>query len=574
MSLFLLWKNINKRHAVEEVEEKLHSIFKPFYKGQNRPKTLHFSDFNLIFISPDERNYRVKFFEEDTKTIAIALYYPINLQELTTSPKPLIECGKILKHSPEIVLGRLMPMYALLIIDKENNSFTLQTDALGASPLYQYKTDDQLIFTNKIFSLNALGITPKPILEEWAFKLCFKYMPNNATGFSNIRKFAPGEQIYCNAHSYISKKIDVLEKYFFPDTSYDLDNCLELANTSMNKAITNFATLSSEAIEMPLTGGFDTRVIASILMKHKIPSEFCIIDEDGGLDTLIAQELAHAVGKELHVTNSQDCIPDTDEDLLLESVQLSLLWRDCLEDIYQQKYMGKQYAENKRTSAVLLSGKSGEIGRFRLAKISPFTEFHSDGARSQFKQKLQNIYLSRNNFQILKEYIHPHIIDYIQSTSCDLATQSLPYGQTSHQMTHYHYVMNDERNFRIGTFARSFSIKGSPFLHPGFISASYALGKYDVKDFNMIHRHITKESCPPWKNISYVIDRVNYDEYMKLKTNSGFDNDAFWKQMEMTKLKKEYCTLHNKFFAMRELPKNPLICDAILLLKSLHKLSE
>lgn len=586
MSFFLLWKNKHqefpvRKSQVESTLNNLKQIYSSYFTNSFSPEIVFGDEYNLIIWIPKDSSLTKKLREENENYVAYSINYPANICELTSSNHPLLELSKMLEKDPHNSIGKIMSIFSMFWKNKVTGESTLQVDGLGSSPVYEFNDDSISIYTNKIFALKALGLTLKIDYNEWAFKFCYKFMPNQSTGFKGVRRLSPGERITFTKGKIKKTIFNILNDFYFKDEKLSIQDCLELAYSSLLGAMKSLSELTINPLKQPLTGGFDTRVCASLLYKLNKPVNFYIIGDPNELDIQLAKLLVGKIGYPLSIQDSRDVIPLPNIQELKANTKKSLIWRDCLEDVYQLKYMSYWYEQRGVESSVLGSGKSGELGRFRKTRNKKFISKPNIGLHYQRERKeyfhearriLSDKFEYEPNFVNLKSHVNNHVVDYIQSTYKQIISESLENGNTIHQHGFHQYLMNDERNFRTGTFVRGFNIKRSPFLHPNFLKASYNIAKYPVDDFDLIPRYVSRKACPAWNDIPYVMDSVSKDNYLYLKENSGFNNKEFWKQVSNTELDKLYSLTSDIFFNKEIKSANHLICDLILTVNSLEEL--
>ena len=84
-------------------------------------------------------------------------------------------------------------MYAILIIDKKNNKFSIARDRLGVKPLF-FKNDkeDFYVASEQKAIINILNYNPSLDQNSLLYYLNFQSVPNNKTLFNGILKLPPG----------------------------------------------------------------------------------------------------------------------------------------------------------------------------------------------------------------------------------------------------------------------------------------------------------------------------------------------------------------------------------------------
>ena len=114
-------------------------------------------------------------------------------------------------------------------------------------------------------------------------------------------------------------------------------------------------SISKEHVSIDITGGFDTRLIACMLMYYGLDYEVAISGVEDYEEIIIAKEVAAALNKEFHVTYHNI-------DHLLDDIQLLFTYADGLSNVLEFHRLFQLQRDRKQRGITLsISGPGGEF---------------------------------------------------------------------------------------------------------------------------------------------------------------------------------------------------------------------
>ncbi|MCB0391662.1 MAG: asparagine synthase (glutamine-hydrolyzing) [Bdellovibrionales bacterium] len=186
----------------------------------------------------------------------------------------------------EKTLDAACGMFALAILDKQNNQVILARDRSGQKPLYYSMANGQLSFASELKAIKALGNWSDEIdVDNLALYMRHNYVPAPYSIFKNTFKLMPGTYIifdiengklkYTNDFSPFTNGAKLSPKPYWQLDNYISDKRLEFSDPEM--AIDQLGSILEEVIseqmisDVPLgaflSGGVDSSSVVAIMQK-------------------------------------------------------------------------------------------------------------------------------------------------------------------------------------------------------------------------------------------------------------------------------------------------------------------
>jgi hypothetical protein len=179
--------------------------------------------------------------------------------------------------------------------NKKSNSLKCYNDPFGIYPLYLNKQEasfnisndfDQLIDCLKEITFN------KNALQDY---FLFNYTLKSRTIFKEIKQFEGGMLYSKKGDQFKFQKSYFIGSYIFRKNDGGLDEMTK----SLTENITSNLDLNKR-MKIPLTGGFDTKVILSLAMENKISFDTFTFGTPSSHDTIAAKKIS----KQLEIKNT------------------------------------------------------------------------------------------------------------------------------------------------------------------------------------------------------------------------------------------------------------------------------
>jgi hypothetical protein len=521
-NIFLMWhRTPDDRLAPDEVAAKLERIFAPLFSRPLDVTIRQNGATAMVYLEHPMRGWSAPLFQEDNETWAVAPDYPVNAGAALSAKEKdfaslLPALGRSLQANPFQILRRMAPPFSLAWCSRLTGEAFVQNDGLGQAQLFEYEKGQLFAVTNRIFALKALGISLEPVAEEWAARWTLNWFPKTFSGYKSVRFVPPGTQLHFSPHAVTRATHDVLREWITPDHKSQEDRN-ELARSSLLNVIKSVAPLWEKKPTLLLSGGWDSRAVASSLKYLGLPFTGKVTGLPGRPDVMVASELARIGDLDLEIDSSGGLPPENLDDCR-SSISLALLWEAGYRVTRKHKLflIGKKDKHLGRGSPKL-SGKHGEIGRgFYSTKWA--TESEALKQESRFVERM---------LEHMPRFTRKHLRDSVRDIIADAYAQADQYGFKGLQRLDFFYLYERNRRLVSGSHSAKTGLVITPFLNPDYISASFSLPNFE-KVTNPFHRHIIEKNTPDWAGIPYAAS-VPEDELESEEMPSS-ENQQRWRQ--------------------------------------------
>ena len=415
MQIVLMWRARNSPASelgLERVATKLQQIFSPLFAETPKLRTFQNQALSLVYLELPVQGWRPAYLQEDDQTWSLSLDYPIHAKEALAGmgvhapdDKVLPSLCRQMRLQPEPLLERMAPPFALIWAPKNAEEAFIQNDGLGYAQLFEYQDDQFWVMTNKIFALKALGITVKPVPEEWAVRSSMGWFPLKMTGFKNVRYPDPATQIHLTPRELTRKRFDVLSKWLKKD-GLAVDECLELARSSINDYIQQASPLWDQA-SAGLTGGKDTRAIVSSLLACEAKNFYVRLrGQKTSYEVIIASQLAEIANLELRVEENHSLPPES-VDSLKQMIGQALRWQAGYIEWRNHKIFLPLDRSYLLGGNINIMGQHGEVGRGNFTNHIKALDMTED----QYEDGLV-AYLTQHK----RPYLRPEYLNFVLET--------------------------------------------------------------------------------------------------------------------------------------------------------------
>ena len=543
MRILLLWHS--SRGAGEDLDPervawKLQQIFAPLFSTTPQASVRRSSAASAVFVQLPVPGWKPPFFEEDERTWALAVEYPIDA-------RPALEATGIhvrqdtflptlcrsLEGDPTPLLRDMAPPFSLAWASKQTGETFVQTDGLGQAQLFEYQGSRLWALTNKIFALKALDIELELEPEEWATRFTLGRFPLDRTGYKRTRFLGPGTQVRLSSDGVTRTTHDVLADWVSPRTLSPAD-CLEMARTSLLRQIKAAMPLWEQPT-VGLTGGWDTRAVVASLRFLGVDFAARVRGHPEHYDVIIASELAKIAGFDLRVQAYPGLPPETAEDCR-RSIALAVLWQagHMVTDQHKEFLANRGHLQG----FVNIMGQHGEIGRAFFAKMIQSETLREE----QYEDHLIQRFMARMS-PFMRDSYHGQIREFIR----EAYRPAERYGLTGLARLDFHYLYEGNRRGMSGSLNAQPGVVFTPFLNPDFIRATFAY-RGPGKEHNPFHRYIIATHAPDWVHVPFATDlreanetsgKVNPSQaegvfpsnWRQCTGTRNYDSALYWKQI-------------------------------------------
>lgn len=178
---------------------------------------------------------------------------------------------------------------------RDGDGWVLFTDALGVNPVLVRVVDDVVLFGDSVEALAAVGPVLEPDWQAWSETISLGAPLGDRTHFSGIRRLRAGTALRVGRDGSVTG-IGYLPSW----TTYTPDPVRpeEMVETLLA------ALPDAEGIAVPLSGGWDSRILAALACRRyrPLPDAWTVGQDDGrDRDLDLAPAVAQALGLTQHV---------------------------------------------------------------------------------------------------------------------------------------------------------------------------------------------------------------------------------------------------------------------------------
>ncbi|MCD8423125.1 asparagine synthase-related protein [Tenacibaculum finnmarkense] len=182
-----------------------------------------------------------------------------------------------------------------LIVIKENDKIIIITDCVRSFNLLYQETALGFVISDSIDKLKIKSINKEGLSE-------FKYtgfITNNDTIYRDIKSLE-------SCKKYVFTKNEVTSEYYFNfkyNQNLENENILNKITSIYDLVFKDFITsIGNKTIVVPLSGGYDSRIIIQYLHKFKVPNKIICYTYGikGNEESSISKEVANYYGYEWH----------------------------------------------------------------------------------------------------------------------------------------------------------------------------------------------------------------------------------------------------------------------------------
>lgn len=171
------------------------------------------------------------------------------------------------KKSFNKILTTLTGQYVIFIYSKKKDEVLIINDRLGLYPAYIEDRRESFVYSNKVEAMLSLVFVSKKInYDAVSDYLTIGSVQNRATFVSGINNLNKGEIFFKKRGGY-----GFCDKYYdfvYDDQNYSIDEYLERVNLKLTETVLRMYDFNPGNMIVGLTGGFDTRLINSILLEN------------------------------------------------------------------------------------------------------------------------------------------------------------------------------------------------------------------------------------------------------------------------------------------------------------------
>ncbi len=398
-------------------------------------------------------------------------------QVILYSGLPINSTGTFAAHRSEELSSHwdqltenLEGMFCIVRATDSPSRLELLNDIIGMEQIFYYHQDNLWLISNSVYLIGRivrnLSLDPVGI----SLSLILGYVGSDRTLLSNVRvmpggqywtwkenDIEPSQQSYCKPSMFAQQPRKKLTSSYFRRLADDLSGNLLILSQNFDN------------ITCALTGGRDSRLVATLLIHAKLKAQYYTIGDQSGTDAIIAQQIADTFNlnyKLIHLSGTEviRSWDTTYRQLVLQSDGMGTI--DLIPSILinQNLYSG--------SLCIDLGGTGGEVAHGGLVRTPEFKLIFGRhdiaSMQSYLFNKTVNDYggfIRQAGIEMGREFIHRFVIQYLNEgfAPVDIPNVFYLYSRTRRKRGNNKRVQMQYQDFY------------TPFISRAYIRAAFAI---------------------------------------------------------------------------------------------------
>ncbi|GAA2878047.1 hypothetical protein Acy02nite_15270 [Actinoplanes cyaneus] len=451
-------------------------------------------DWGVTFLhSADQGDYRWPLVATEGPVTALSLGLPVGVQ--TTGPVAL---ARELLGGADIHRD-VLPPFNLIALDGDRR-FTIQQDWLGMCRLFTGTADGITAFCSRpsLLATFLYGST-EPDLEGWRSYAVSGFFGADLSPVKGVRLMQPGQRITGRRRdeggweltSETRYNVDDLVVSGFAGQGRPVEESLDLAADAFSGIATSIGKLYDGPIGLGLSGGKDSRLIASSLIAAGHMPKFHTNDDtvaEGETALRLMQILRDERGLQPEHRLAKTGAPANVLAAGLVERTEKLLRRYDFQ--FPSSYTIRPALDTRlpdEFAPVNFSGVGGELATgFWYPRVGGKTP--------------EDEVLWRLTSAVPAGGVAPEVIDAERARVAVLFDHARGLGLNDLHLVDYGYLVERVRRWYSSAY---FIGSITPYLSPGFVAASFGVTAEQKRDF-LLHKSLIKRFVPEWADVPFV----------------------------------------------------------------------
>lgn len=490
MQLFLAYQD---NRPIDVIRESLNNV-KTYYEVSIPGINFIFNeayeakDIGVYYLQTDYKSIDFQLCSKSIDYLNISIQIPAGYKKISSD---ISNVSKILESNPEKIMD-IVPPYIHVSVNLKREAINIHSDYLGMGKLYSLKTKTGIVYSNKLAAL-FLFTKNKVYSDECSISV-----------FSSAGWFVGEDTPYLGAKRVLGGQYITLTPQEEPKVqSYNFfETLLSKNKISVEEKLENivfdtksfFEFFPSKKVRGMLSGGKDSRLVASVLLKSDAPCYFTTLGPIEG-EITTAKKLLKLVsfeGEHSIVLNRAERKPFSSN--MIDRLSL-------LHTFYDGDYTLIKQRQNVQPNSFYISpspvfgGGAGEIAgpmyfnerivdKLKNKLINPYERLFSSltGTKLNSDQSLKDYERSISSF---KEYVEKNV----------------PFLESEEILVFYNLFERVRRWIPLSGTMGSYS----PFVTSDFINLAFSQN-IDQRIENYIHKLVTETFVPQWEGVDYFKD--------------------------------------------------------------------
>jgi len=380
-----------------------------------------------------------------------------------------------------------------VLLSWNGSNLKIETDPLGLREIYLYFSDNFLLFSTRIDWIGKITKTDFDIKNLGSAWFLSSQISNESL-LKDVVRITKCKECIIDKKSY---NIKLWDEVFDPKIEASPEEFYTELETMINSLY-----LNSESFELSLSGGLDSRLLLSYLLKNNKQN---IKTHTFGNPKHPDNKIAHNISEKLNFKHRNIYLPPEQNKNLIEEIEEFILQKRLTNPITE--YLNLRYYNYFKSQTIIIDGGFGELWRneslYRL-KTTEKNAVISKSINSLFRL------LSFNRADIFKEEVILEMKNQIRPQIEKLFSDTIGYDDIGLSNMLDILLFNIKMpNFISPEQTRidNYAICIMPFVQPSVLRLFLGLND-ELKINGNLFRSIIKKNCPQLENFKLVKNNV------------------------------------------------------------------
>jgi len=425
-------------------------------------------------------------------TLAAPLGYEKVLGPVRLSDAPAALARRILEHPEEVL--RLTPPFVLARLDRDGQCLLLATDGLGLGRLYEVRTDEGRIWSNRpVAALLFSGVRAEADPVAWQRMAASDWPMGDRTPYRGVQVVPAATRIVAGGRGVREDSVDVLRRLVAARREPLSVASVDATAAALTSIASDTRHLWSGVPVLSLSGGRDSRLVAAAFLAAGVEVSLRTYAAAAGeADTArqLVARLAVPVEHEVAVPAAQKAAQRRGG-----ALARARRWHDATEGLRPAVYLRNNAPRHlPRQPRLLVSGVGGEFGH-----APGYPEDIARLERLAVPARLEGYAQALTAKVILPRGLAAASVRAVEDHTRAVIAHAEVRGVTDAKVLDWYYA--DERLRRWGMHGEAAN-KVMPLLAHEFISAAFGLSTAQSRASDL-HSALIARLLPAWADVPF-----------------------------------------------------------------------